>query len=454
MKKIISIRGLSLLASLALVMTAIFSGPTLGDDGSGGALDLKPFTRVAEFEPVVNPVEANDLAREVATAIATYVATVDDTLPPTEFPANWIVGGLEGEATPEAIEEAMLRIPTPFRINPDEPMSASNRKKVNIIEMCNPLFAKKALGVLPVIDGDDSTKIINGYIHAPALPCEVAIYADEDGRVNVEMLNPEAIFTLFFTYVLFGEQMQDPDFAAALQALPVVVNAEIQTIIYAALDGAGHDYTKVSEPLGPLYRSLTQVANVVEETPDESPFVHFVYSKRNGSDFTVDEVEAIAASIINTLSLDGIHHPSVDAKLNMDDWRSARPAPLPIPGNLVIEACSPTNAITAMGLGMEHATALPCEIAVKALNKDGVDGNEVLMISYLDPHFMFSALFSDAFNDLSEDELEQLMELPPMVLEDLQTIVREALRKKNLGYRLIRPEQVFFDMLPDDDDDD
>ena len=41
------------------------------------------------------------------------------------------------------------------------------------------------------------------------------------------------------------------------------------------------------------------------------------------------------------------------------------------PGNLVIEACSPTNAITAMGLGMDHATALPCEIAVKAVSNDG-----------------------------------------------------------------------------------
>lgn len=172
----------------------------------------------------------------------------------------------------------------------------------------------------------------------------------------------------------------------------------------------------MSEPLGPHYRSLKQVAEVVEETPFESPFAHFIYTKRDGSDFTVDDVKSIAASIINTLSLDGVHHPSLDAKLNMGDWRSARHAPLPIPGNLVIEACSPTNAITAMGLGMEHATALPCEIAIKALNSDGVDGNEVLMISYLDPHFMFSALFSDAFDDLSDDELEQLLDLPPLVL--------------------------------------
>mgnify|MGYP001827219163 FL=1 len=333
-----------------------------------------------------------------------------------------------------------------------------NRKKVNIVEMCNPLFAKKALGVLPVIDGVDTTKIINGYIHAPALPCEVAIYADEDGQVNVEMLNPEAIFTLFFTDVLFGEQMEDPDFAAAIQQLPTVVNGEIQTIIYNALDEEGFSYTPASEPLGPVYKSLRQVARVVAETPFESPYAHFVYRKRDGNDFSGEEVSAIAASIIDTLGLDGNHHPSLDAKLNIDDWRSARPAPLPVPGNLVIEACSPTNAIAAMGLGMEHATALPCEIAVKALDPNGDGSNEVVMITYLDPHFMFSALFSDAFDDLSEDELEDLLQLPPLVFEDLQTIVEEALRKKNLGYMLTRPKQVFFDMLPatggDDGDDD
>ncbi len=79
----------------------------------------------------------------------------------------------------------------------------------------------------------------------------------------------------------------------------------------------------------------------------------------------------------------------------------------------MIEACSPTNAIAAMGLGMDHATALPCEIAIKAVNWDGVDGNEILMVTYLDPHFMFSALFSDAFDELSDEQLEEFMALPP-----------------------------------------
>jgi len=439
--------GLAILlfgVALAIGNTALGSG----DKQRDGGFSLTPFSRVALIGPVYDPVEAYDVAKDVATAIATYVATVDDTQDPTYFPANWVLGGLEGEATAEAIEEAILRIPTPNVIDPNEPMSASNRKKVNVVEMCNPLFAQKALGVLPVVDGDDSTKIVNGYIHATALPCEVAIYADEEGYIRVEMLNPEAIFTLFFSDVLFGDQMLDPEFATAIQELPAVVNEEIKTVIYLALEQEGIVYQGLSKPLGPKYHSLEQVAETVANTPFQSPYVHFTYKKRRGGDFTADEVKAIAASIIDTLSLDGVHDPKLDLWLNMDDWRSARPAPLPVPGNLVIEACSPTNAIAAMGLGLEHATALPCEISIKAVNLDGVDGNEKVMISYLDPHFMFSALFNDAFDDLTEEELEALLALPPLVLEDLQNIVKVALFPKNLDIELNRPVQVFFDMLP------
>jgi uncharacterized protein (DUF302 family) len=449
MYRSIHTRSFSLLTSLLLLFTAILSGTVHSGAVGGGALDLTPFTRVAVIGPTSDPVEAYDQAREVATAIATYVATVNDTLPPTEFDANWILGGLEGEATPEAIEEAILRIPTPFKIDPSTDMSPSNRKKVNVVEMCNPLFARKALGILPIVD---NTRIINGYIHAPALPCEVAVYAAEDGNVYVEMLNPEAIFTLFFTDVLFGEQMSDPAFAAEIQALPAQVNGEIRTIIYLALDGAGVAYAPASEPLGPLYKSLEQVAQVVAGTPYQSPYVHFAYQKSNGSDFTGEEVTFIVDKIIETLSLDGVHPRSLDARLNMDDWRSARPDPLPVPGNLVIEACSPTNAIAAMGLGMHHATALPCEIAVKAVSHDGSDGNETLLITYLDPHFMFGALFSDAFGDLTEQELQALMALPPMVLEDLQTVVKDALKRnslKEMRIKLKQPDQLFFEMLPD-----
>jgi len=102
---------------------------------------------------------------------------------------------------------------------------------------------------------------------------------------------------------------------------------------------------------------------------------------------------------------------------------------------------------------MDHATALPCEIAIKPVSLDDIDGNESLMVTYLDPHFMFSALFSDAFGDLTEEQLEEFMALPPEVLEDLQTIVDYAFAN-NLTIALGEPEQVFFDMLPEDEEED
>jgi uncharacterized protein (DUF302 family) len=450
-----------LFALAAAVSTAALGSDDPSDKGhSGTGFSLTPFSRVAVIGPYSDPVDAYNDAKAAATAIATYVAAVDDTQLPTEFTSNWVLGGLEGDPTEDAIEEAILRVPTPYLIDPFD--ETKGKKKVNIVEMCNPLFAQKALGVRPVVDGNETTRIVNGYIHATALPCEVAIYADEDGYVNVEMLNPEAIFTLFFTDVLFGEQMDDPSFAEAIQELPAQVNYEIRTIIHLALDAGSFQYTPDETPLGPEYSSLEQVEQTVADTEYESPYVHFVYEKRGDRgdfDFSADDVSAVAAAIIDTLSLDGIHNRSLDAQLNIDDWRSARPAALPVPGNLVIEACSPTNAIAAMGLGMDHATALPCEIAIKALNWDGVAGNELLMVTYLNPHFMFSALFSDAFDKLTEDELDAFMELPSSVLGDLQTIVEQAVRANNLrpvGEQpivLTRPEQVFFDMLPSADDD-
>ncbi len=243
-----------LFALVASVSTAALgSGGESGKGQSGSGFSLTPFSRVAVIRPNSDPVDAYDEAKAAATAIATYVAAFDDT---PDFGSNWVLGGFEGavsdpptEEEKARIEEAILRVPTPYLIDPYEPMSPTNRKKVNIVEMCNKTFAQKALGLLPVVEGDDTTKIIDGYIHAPALPCEVAIYADEDGSVKVDMLQPEAIFTLFFTDVLFGEQMLDPDFAAAIQELPAVVNEQIRTIIQTALDGAGFDlYAPIQAP--------------------------------------------------------------------------------------------------------------------------------------------------------------------------------------------------------------
>ena len=112
-------------------------------------------------------------------------------------------------------------------------------------------------------------------------------------------------------------------------------------------------------------------------------------------------------------------------------WRSARHEPLGLPGinktdkNWVIEACSPKYAKMAMSTGMHHVTALPCEITVQRVNVDeSADGStEALVISYLDPNFMLSALFAD----MSDKEKEALGDIPGYILSDLQIIVQYAL---------------------------
>ena len=237
--------------------------------------------------------------------------------------------------------------------------------------------------------------------------------------------------------------------SAVIQALPVQVNEEIVTIIYAALEGAGYTFTEKHKALGPKYQWLDEVVEEVANTPSQSPFVHFTYAKENHEQYPVNAayLKEIAESIIVAASTDGIHDPLLDAKLNQTDWRSARPGPLPMPGNQVIEMCSPTNAIKAMSTGMHHATAVPCEVALTAIEYKDEEDRDVtkLLVSYLDPHFMFNALFKDAFNQLSDDELAEFAALPPLVLEDLQTIVAYALENHP---ELSDPEQVWYDMLP------
>ena len=112
-------------------------------------------------------------------------------------------------------------------------------------------------------------------------------------------------------------------------------------------------------------------------------------------------------------------------------WRSARHEPLGLPSihgsdkNWVIEACSPKYAKMAMSTGMHHVTALPCEITVQRVNVDeSTDGStEALVVSYLDPNFMLSALFAD----MSDKEKEALGDVPGYILSDLQKIVQYAL---------------------------
>ncbi len=147
---------------------------------------------------------------------------------------DWVLGGTSGTCrktrtcTDDEISHAIIEIPSPEPIDPYDAtylttgvVTAANTKKASVLDFCNEHYAKQALGVSPIV-GDK--KVINGYSHTPALPCEVSIWNDDE-HIYVDMLDPNAIFSLFFTDVLFSADMNDPAFAEAISDLPPQVKA-------------------------------------------------------------------------------------------------------------------------------------------------------------------------------------------------------------------------------------
>ena len=420
-----------------------------------------PFERIATLD-VVTDGGAIDYGatyskvQDVADAIHTYIETVND-VDVSGFPANWIIGGSDEDI--DTIGDAILAIPSPDLIDPAEPASPANTYKVQVMDICNSYYAKKALGATNIIDGDDTSKVANGFIHAPTLPCEVTVYNDAD-NIYVDMLNPDAIFSLFFSDVVFGAQMDDAAFANEITTLPSLVKDELKTIVYAALDDASYTYTALSEKLGPEYTE-DEILEAVDSSPYDSPYLHFSYMKTDAAVFTNAEVVAVAQTIINTMSISeeegaGTHDDILDSLLSPGSgWRSARATPLGLPGvggfkNYIIEACSPKYAKEALGTGRHHAPALPCEISVTAIESSFGSGSfDTMVISYLEPGFMFNALFKDGFESMTEEELVEYAALPPTVLQDLQNIVNYSLGVDlDVTYSLTSSSRLTYDMMP------
>lgn len=448
-------------AILGLGMAMGIQSSIASEYGHSKSISFTPFSRVATM-----PVELDDTgtfdkagtdakAKAAAQALGFYLATVNEGGPDADEifqGGDWILGGYEGDPdTPADVAHAILGIPTP------NPM----KQKVNVLDLCNKNYASMALGVKPIVA---DKKVVNGYSHTPTLPCEVAIYYD-DQNIYVDMLDPSAIFKLFFSDVIFSDDMKDDAFAAAIGAMPPQVKAELKTIIYSALTAFDADLVQMDEGMGPAYESIGDIIKVVKESPYQSPYKHIAYTKQDNGTFSPEESALVAQTIINTMSIHG--HTTPDGRVpgeHVDDledqltddssWRSARPTPLGLPGiknvdgktmkNLVIEACSPFFANQALGTGAHHATALPCEIAVQIIDTDGDGFEETLVISYLDAHFMFGALFAD----ITDEEKEAFEGVPTDVMNDLEAIVEYALNEDLEGITLNPGERIKYNMLP------
>lgn len=457
-------------AVIGLAMTMGVQSAVAGSPGKKqGFKQFTPVSRIAQMNVVrvkgeIDYEASYEKARAASIALATYVARLkeaDQLGADVITGIDWKLGGTSEtcistrSCSDDEIKHAVLAIPSPDRINPNLPASKANTKKANVLDFCNKKFASLAMGVTPITGSaaDGTGKyVVNGYSHAPALPCEVSIWLDED-KIYVDMLDPTAIFTLFFSDVLFSEEMQDRDFADALGAMPPQVKNEIKAIIYAALSEFDPNLKIMDKKIGPVYDSMQDIIDVVASSTEQSPYKHMSYTKVDGGVFTDKESKGVAQVIINTLSKEaegevpGVH-PTVineagdtlDSLLSTgSSWRSARIEPISIPGkNHIIEACSPKYAKMAMGTGLSHVNALPCEITVKTI----ANGTK-LVISYLDPDFMLKALFAD----ISDEEKAQFGAIPGIIMDDLQAIVKAAL-EVNSGIAMNPGVQISYDMLP------
>lgn len=405
---------------------------------------FSPFERVAIFPTEKDENGSVDhnatyaKVAELANTFAKYVANTNEpTADSTTFKgANWIVAGYESTdvATDETLAHHILGIPTKLPINPAVDMSPANTKKVKVVEVCNSTYASKALGVINV-GGENGAKVQNGIYHATALPCEVTIYNDENG-IYVDMLNPETIFTLFFTEVFSSVEMENLNFKADMMALPTQVKNEIFAMIYNAFDANSEEYSKTAIKMGTIYSSMSKaVATTDTVNGGKEPYRHYTYTGDGSTEYTSTDAKAIAAKIISVMTSDeegtvGVQESALTALLPSTDdgktplWRSGRLEPLKVPGgSWIIEACSPVYAKEALTTGEYHTPALPCEIAVFV----NPDDNTSIDISFLNPEFMFGALFADGMVGMTAEQIAYFDNIIGNINGDLKKIVDYAM---------------------------
>jgi uncharacterized protein (DUF302 family) len=365
--------------------------PATSEDDNATEKDLysvQPFLRVAELDGNWTTVG------EVATLIAQYIDETDETnlsygTEGKTFPSNWVVAGEESDVTADVL---------------GVPLSDGN--KVKLVELCNKEYAGMAMAT--------------GAYHAPALPCEIAVHSDGN-KTYVDILDPEAIFSLFFVDAP-AEMMEQ------LQSMPLDVKNQIKTMISSALESK--EITTLDIGMGAEISS-DEFMNLFTNL---KPFLVENLKPEENKTFTQEDINDIAESILHTALIHGqTEYPDLNAtttyyqgkELNLStyDWVTARHDPLPIPGGTkVFEFCSPTYAKMAMDTGVHHATALPCEVAiVMGENNNSID------VSYLNPTYMFGVLFADAMANMSDEQKTGFGQVTTSIVSDLKAIVNKGI---------------------------
>lgn len=314
---------------------------------------------------------------DVTTVLAEHIHTVDDAA--NGMPADWILAGGEHLEEGDSVLDATLKLPGGIRV----------------VEVCNHHYASQAMSF--------------GNHHGVALPCEISISQDGDD-VEVILLNPEAIFSLFFQDV-------PADMAAPMAGMAATVRGELESLIEESL--AQKQITSMSEDIGPSFEMAdiqelgAREYSIKMEMPIPAEYTTDEESRKEFQELFLDK-------LIETLTHKGMEQVGATVEgLSVGDWHSAREYPLSLPGGTnVVEMCSPTYATAALSTGDYHAPALPCQLAV------WVDG-DTLRIHILDPQFIFPVFFADA----PEEMMEEMQGMVDAVRSDLQLIVKDAQSK-------------------------
>lgn len=356
--------------TLSLVLTGVaLLGCDEGGESSGpeGEIVMTPFSVTARV--------SGASVEEVTAAIATFIHDVDDT--DRDLPADWIVAGGDHLEEGEPADGAALRLPGGSRI----------------IEVCNHQYAGMAMSF--------------GGHHGVALPCEIAV-TQQGEDVEVVLLNPEAIFGVFFGDV-------PAEHAEQMGGLAATVRAELEDLVEASLDGFSAEY--LGEPAGPEWSesdlSQFRASDISVEMDVEIP-AEFTGSDEDRLAFKTSFTERLLTTLTHE-EMDQIG--SQVSGLSTDDWRAARPYALGLPGQVsVVEVCSPSYATAALSTGAYHAPALPCQIAI------WIEG-DMLRIHILSPLFIFPVFFGDA----PEEMMASMGGLATAVKQDLELVVAAAL---------------------------
>ena len=424
----ITLKKWSLMAAAACMIAGGGSHAVAGNgtgDGNGGdhqTTTLTPYRVVAEIEPILHTSGEVDYeatyakSKAIAAGLASWIQTTDETV-------------VLGKEYDYQVIGDVLEVPSTQPINPYD--KDSDNKTVSLIEVYQDNYYGRALGTLPIVN-EELMEI--GEIHAPALPFSIAVSFEEDDMIRIITTDCLSYFKLFWTDVITGEQIEDQTFEEAVSTMFLDMKNDLSNITWNALEALHYHYVQYRDKnVGPSWDTAGDVISDITQLENQSPYLHYTYTKLDGTSFSAEEVKALATAVNNTLA------DNDDLGLSAS-WNAVRPAPIYLPDdNYVIEAGSPEyDRLVLSDTRLDHANALTNEIAVVAIN----DGRE-LLVSYLDPNFMLAMMY-----EFSPEEEALIVEnqVGNSMVSDLQAIIDDAMQH-SINIAVSEPTQVFYDMI-------